>query len=154
MADRLGSPQSLFSNDPTLKGSESGYNPQKPQYQQAFGHEDFHNQNFDQPTFDRTTFEQQPSYNEPTYPQQPYQSTFTDTEGRTHDLNRKPSVSRTRASTDHFAFVKSKWPAMFMAVTFLQAVVCLAFEACVSRLLTSLERGADCLQICFWYFPK
>ena len=138
MADRLGSPKSLLSNDPTLMGSDSGYNPQKPQYQQAFGHEDFHKQNFDQPTFDRTTFEQQPSYNEPTYPQHQYPSTFTDTGGRTHDLNRRPSVSKTRRP-DHFAFIKSKWPAVFMAITFLQAVICLSFEAYVPNLLASHE---------------
>jgi hypothetical protein len=30
-----------------------------------------------------------------------------------------------------FAFIDTKWPKAFMGVTTLQAIICLAFEACV-----------------------
>ncbi|PFH59922.1 hypothetical protein XA68_11691 [Ophiocordyceps unilateralis] len=59
-----------------------------------------------------------------------------------------PSTPARSVYRDRMSFLKSKWPAAFMAVTSLQAIVCLAFESFVfARFQSSLGRWVDKLSV-------
>lgn len=96
--------------------NDPGYPQYSPQYDQTFSH-------------------QQPS-DLPAYPQPPYVDTANMDPSYNEGYARReglvaPSNGASSMHRDNIGFLKSKWPAAFMAVTGLQAVVCLCFEAYV-----------------------
>lgn len=82
---------------------------------------------------DHTTYGQ-PSYAQPTYVQPTYaenaamDQTTTSNQGYAHREG-APSLPASKPRQSIFGFMSSKWAAMFMAVTAIQAVVNLCFEA-------------------------
>ena len=121
VATRLESRKSLLGADP-------GFAEQSMQYHENYSP----NQNYpDAYTQDYPNGPYaQPSLAQPTYAENAnmvdhdFQQGYAAREG----LTSSHAVSTHR---DNFGFLKRKWPAAFMAVTGLQAIICLGFEAYV-----------------------
>jgi hypothetical protein len=113
---RLGSPKERLSSDPAFSQSPHAVPPQS-----------YDPTDYNQPGFG--------SYAQPSYTPQPI---FTESSNMpTQNYNQSysaplgpPSTSApSKPKRKFFAFMSSKWAALFMAVTAIQAVVCLCFEA-------------------------
>lgn len=95
--------------------NDPGYPQYSPQYDQTFSQAHIMEQRPYQPSaFD--TVNVNPAYNEG----------YAHREGLVAPSNGPSSMHR-----DKIGFLKSKWPAAFMGVTALQAIICLCFEAYV-----------------------
>lgn len=121
VATRLESRKSLLGADP-------GFAEQSMQYQENYApntsYPDAYTQDYPNGPY------AQPSLAQPTYAENAhmvgndYNQGYAGREG----LTSSHAVSTHR---DNFEFLKRKWPAAFMAVTGLQAIICLGFEAYV-----------------------
>lgn len=121
VATRLESRKSLLGADP-------GFAEQSMQYHENYSP----NQNYpDAYTQDYPNGPYaQPSLAQPTYAEN---SNMVDYDFQQGYAAREGLTSSHAVSThrDNFGFLKRKWPAAFMAVTGLQAIICLGFEAYV-----------------------
>lgn len=108
-------------------------------YDQKYDH-DQHNQHYTQdyhqnqaPAGASGAYEtpgmQQPAYQEPAYQETAYMGNdFNGGYAARQGVSSRGAPSTTR---DSLGFMKSKWPAAFMGVTLVQALICVAFEAYV-----------------------
>lgn len=130
MATRLESRKGLL-------GAEPGY-PPTTYPPQPYDPTDYHGQPaYGQPTYPR------PSYGAPSYGNSNVHSDATNMDQPTYNAAfaspRDPVVAHSAPSPSSlhpskprpsvFGFMSSKWAAMFMGVTAIQAVVCLCFES-------------------------
>lgn len=110
VATRLESRKSLLGADP-------GFAEQGMHYQENYGHDQsgsaYPNDAFTQPSL------AQPTYAENAHMTEDFDQGFVGREGLT------PAANTHHSSTE---VLKRKWPAAFMTVTGLQAIICLAFE--------------------------
>lgn len=122
MATRLGSPKELLSSDPAFSQSHHAA------YQQSYDPTDY-----SQPGYTQSNYPQQPPQ---AYPPQP-QPAYSDSRNMSQSYDQgyaarqglTPSAPSTKPDRKLFAFMSNKWAAVFLAVTAIQAVVCLCFEA-------------------------
>jgi hypothetical protein len=134
----------------SLLGGESGFGHYGGghSYNQAYGDGDFHPHEAYSP---QDVSPQQPSYAQPMYDDagvsRGYDQGYAYREGI--------SQSTPAPSTHHsnFGFMKSKWPAAFMAISAIQAVLCICFEAYVVPGLSSKHSVLTRLQIRFCKVP-
>jgi hypothetical protein len=116
-----------------LRG-DPGYPQYSPSYDQGFNT----TSNYDQPAF-----------NESSYPQPPMQQSYHDrdmeyNDGFAHREGLAPTTPAGNPRRDHFAFLKSKWPAAFMATTAIQAVICLVCESYIfARVQSSVQNNIE-----------
>jgi hypothetical protein len=116
-----------------LRG-DPGYPQYSPSYDQGFSS----TSNYDQPAF-----------NESSYPPPPVQQPYHDREmeyndGFAHREGLAPTTPAGSPRRDHLAFLKSKWPAAFMATTAVQAVICLVCESYIfARVQSSVQDGIE-----------
>lgn len=125
VANRLESRKSLLGADPGFS--------QQGQYQDAY------NQDASYPAggsaYADTTYVhnyeanpyQQQGYAQPAYAD----NTYMGDEGFAHREGLSSRHAASTATHERFEFLKSMWPASFLAVTVVQALICLAFEAYV-----------------------
>ena len=121
MATRLESRKSLLSSDPAFSQQ-----PNVP-YPQSYDPTD-HN---DHSTYSRPTYPQapQPTYIPPTYAETNTMDQSAFDQGYAHREEGALSLPASKPRKSFFGFMSSKWAAMFMGVTAIQAVICLCFEA-------------------------
>lgn len=119
MANRYGSPKELLSSDPAF--SQTGSAP----YPQSYDPTDYNQPGYSaQPAYPQSTYVQQPTYDARNMSHsQDYNQGYAAREGLA------PTTPVTKPKRKLFAFMSSKWAALFMAITAIQAVVCLCFEA-------------------------
>ncbi|PHH91639.1 hypothetical protein CDD83_10925 [Cordyceps sp. RAO-2017] len=85
----------------------------------------------------------QAAYHQPAYAENANLNHSFD-QGYAHRQGMAPSTPARSVYHDRVGFLKTKWPAAFMAVTSLQAVVCLGFESYVfAKFQTSLGLWVD-----------
>jgi hypothetical protein len=116
-----GSPKELLS-DPAF--SQTGNAP----YPQSYDPTDYNQAGYAEPAYPQTTYtDMQQTQPLPTYharhTSQNFDGGYAAREGLTTPVPTKTAKPRL------FAFMSSKWAAFFMAITAIQAVVCLCFEA-------------------------
>ena len=126
MANRYGSPKERLSSDPAFSQTSNAA------YPQSYDPTDYNQPGYpQQPTYQQTAYaqqqqqqqQQQPTYDATRNMRQNYDQGYAAREGLA------PSTPVTKPKRKLFAFMSSKWAALFMAVTAIQAVVCLCFEA-------------------------
>lgn len=71
----------------------------------------------------------QPSYMAPAYSENATTNPTAFDQGYAQREGAAPSLPASKPRESFFAFMSSKWAAMFMGVTAIQAVVCLCFES-------------------------
>ena len=71
----------------------------------------------------------QPTYLAPSYAENGTMEQNSFDQGYAHREGLAPSRPASKPHKSFFGFMSSKWAAMFMAITAIQAVVCLCFEA-------------------------
>jgi hypothetical protein len=117
VSNRLGSRNGLLGSDPGLAPQ-----PHDPAYAQAFGSpNEYDKSSFDQPAIP------QPTYVPNSYADNNMNQTWE--QGYAHREGLPPTAPGPKAKENWFAFMKSRWSAGFMAVTAIQAIICLCFEA-------------------------
>jgi hypothetical protein len=110
-----------------LRG-DPGYPQYSPSYDQGFNT----TPNYDQSAFAESSYPPPPM-------QQPYQDREMEyNDGFAHREGLAPTTPAGKPRRDHFAFLKSKWPAAFMATTAVQAIICLVCESYVNSTATLL----------------
>jgi hypothetical protein len=120
VANRYGSPKERLSSDPAFSQTSNAA------YPQSYDPTDYNQPGYpQQPAYQQTAYtqQQQPTYDATRNMRQNYDQGYAAREGLT------PSTPATKQKRNLFAFMSSKWAALFMAVTAIQAVVCLCFEA-------------------------
>lgn len=115
MATRLESRKSLLGN--------GHYSGSHHQYNQAYG-----DGNFD-PHYNPQPVMAQPSYSQPTYADSSARPQHD--QGYAYREGLTPSAPAASTHRGSMGFLKSKWPAAFMAISAIQAVLCICFEAYV-----------------------
>ncbi|KFA47137.1 hypothetical protein S40293_09523 [Stachybotrys chartarum IBT 40293] len=124
-----------------LRG-DPGYPQYSPSYDQSFSRgADYSQPAYDQPPYNEPVHDQpsfpQTSFNQPAYTE-PASHVYN--EGYAHREGLVPSAGASSTHHNRFGFLKSKWPAAFMATTAIQAVICLVCESYIfARVQSSLE---------------
>jgi hypothetical protein len=118
-----------------LRG-DPGYPQYSPSYDQSFSRgADYSQPAYDQPPYNEPVYDQpsfpRNSFNQPAYAE-PASHVYN--EGYAHREGLVPSAGASSTHHDRFGFLKSKWPAAFMATTAIQAVICLVCESYVALL--------------------
>ncbi|KAL2211752.1 hypothetical protein CC79DRAFT_1317822 [Sarocladium strictum] len=159
MAARLESRGSLIGGDPGFNQYDQSYAAQGVDYQQGYAQQQsYAPQSFQQQAaYPQQTYQtQQPVYHQQqayAQPAHPVQSSFPEppyvenppitqdfNQGYAHREGLAPSGAASSVHRARFSFLKSRWPGAFMAITGVQAAICLAFEAYVfGRFQTSLH---------------
>ncbi|KAI5467422.1 hypothetical protein BGZ63DRAFT_344523 [Mariannaea sp. PMI_226] len=103
----------------SLLGTDNGYGYGGHSYNQSYGDGDL------SPTYD------QPPVHQPAYPDNSYDVEPANNQGYAYREGISPTTPGTSTYNGTFAFMKSKWPACFMIVSLLQAVLNICFEAYV-----------------------
>ncbi|KAH7156380.1 hypothetical protein EDB81DRAFT_646487 [Dactylonectria macrodidyma] len=110
----------------SLLGTDTGYGYGGHSYNQSYGDGDL------SPTYDQPPVPQ-PSYPDNSATEPAYNQGYAYREGLSGSVP-APSTHR-----DSLGFIKSKWPAGFMTVSVLQAILCICFEAYIfAKFQTSL----------------
>ena len=122
MAARLESRKSLL-------GGDGGFGHYGGQYNQAYGDGNFPPHEAYSP---QDVSPQQPTYAQPMYEESGVNRAYDQGYAYREGLTQSTPAPSTRNS--NFGFMKSKWPAAFMAISAIQAIVCIGFEAYVLSL--------------------
>ncbi|KAH7155581.1 hypothetical protein B0J13DRAFT_545874 [Dactylonectria estremocensis] len=99
----------------SLLGTDTGYGYGGHSYNQSYGDGDL------SPTYD------QPPVPQPSYPDNSTEPSYN--QGYAYREGLQNSVPAPSTHRDSLGFIKSKWPAGFMTVSVLQAILCICFEA-------------------------
>ncbi|CAM1504477.1 Fc.00g020680.m01.CDS01 [Cosmosporella sp. VM-42] len=116
VATRLESRKSLLGSDGSFGHGQ--YHAGGHQYNQSYIDGDF------SPTYHGAPV---PMNNQPAFTQPAY----VENQGYAYREGLAPSLPATSTLNGNFGFMKSKWPAAFMAISVVQAVLCICFEAYV-----------------------
>ncbi|KAK7402801.1 hypothetical protein QQX98_011457 [Neonectria punicea] len=103
----------------SLLGVDTGYGYGGHSYNQSYGDGDL------SPSYD------QPPVPQPSYPDAAHQVDPEYNQGYAYREGLTSSVPAPSTHRDTFGFLKRRWPAAFMAVSALQAILCICFEAYV-----------------------
>jgi hypothetical protein len=141
----------MLGGDPGFNQYDQSYAAQGVDYQEGYAQQQpYPPQSYQQPAYPQQSYPQQQPYAQPSYPPQPPfpQPPYVETPPVTQDYNQgyahreglAPSGAASSIHRPRFSFLKSRWPGAFMAVTGIQAAICLGFEAYVfGRFQTSLH---------------
>ncbi|KAH6900339.1 hypothetical protein B0T10DRAFT_25187 [Thelonectria olida] len=112
----------------SLLGTDTGYGYGGHSYNQSYGDGDF------SPTYD------QPPVHQPAYPDNSHAVDPAYNQGYAYREGLTPSAPAPSTYNGSMGFLKSRWPAAFMGVSLLQAVLCIVFEAYVfAKFQTNLK---------------
>ncbi|KND91319.1 Golgi apparatus membrane protein [Tolypocladium ophioglossoides CBS 100239] len=116
----------------SLLGADPGFSQFSEQHSPSYGHSGEYSQEFGQAY-------PQPANTQPAYAENANLNRSFDNQGYAHRQGLAPSTPARSVHRDRMGFLKTKWSAAFMAVTTLQAIICLGFESYVfGRFQTSL----------------
>lgn len=105
----------------SLLGTDTGYGYGGHSYNQSYGDGDF------SPTYD------QPPVHQPAYPDNSHTVDPAYNQGYAYREGLTPSAPAPSTHHGSMGFLTSRWPAAFMAISLLQAVLCICFEAYVDH---------------------
>lgn len=124
VATRHESHKEMLGSDPAF--SQSHHAPHTHSYDPTdYNQHGYGQQAYAQPAY---TSPPQPAYTEHNTMNPPVDQSYAE-RIYVHREGVAPSLPASKPRKPFFAFMSSKWAAIFMAVTLIQAVVCLCFEA-------------------------
>lgn len=120
-------------------GADPGFSQFSEQHSPSYGHSAEYSQDFGQ-AYPQPAYTQ-PAHTQPTYAENANLNRSFDNQGYAHRQGLAPSTPARSVHRDSLGFLKTKWSAAFMAVTTLQAIICLGFESYVHRVRAHVTRN-------------